>query len=67
MVHSIEFLKNPRKARISDDLFKQIAYSMKLSKFLDREDLVVEGEELKGIYLIRSGSLNIRVRANLYE
>ena len=52
---------------MSDDLVKQISYSMQLFKFSDDTVILYEGEEMTGIYLIRSGILNLKVRTSLFQ
>ena len=65
---SIDFLqeKEPR-LKTSNELLKQIGYSMQHIQFNKDDVILKEGERLKGIYLIRSGLINVKLRSSLFK
>ena len=64
---SIDFLreKSPRLAA-SEELLKQISYSMQHVQYGKDEVILEEGEPQKGIYLVRSGIINVKMRSSLF-
>ena len=68
MQQSIDFLQEKEPSRVADlELLKKIDYSMENVKFAKEETILSEGEKLKGIYLIRSGIVNVLMRSSLID
>ena len=40
---------------------------MQLFRFTEETVILYDGEELTGIYLVRSGTVNLKVRSSLFE
>ena len=65
---SIDFLQEQDPHLMaSSELLKQIGYSMQHIQFNKDEVLLYENEGLKGIYLIRSGIVNVKMRSSLFR
>lgn len=65
---SIDFLQETEKPyRASNELIKQIGYSMQHIQFCKDEVIIYENQSLRGIYLIRSGIVNITTQSSLFQ
>ena len=48
-------------------MLKQITYSMQHTQFSKDEVILFEDEPLTGIYLVRSGIINVKMRSSLFQ
>ena len=64
---SIDFLQEKAPhLQASNEILKQIQYSMQHIQFAKDEVIMFEKEPLKGIFLIRSGIVNVKMRSSLF-
>ena len=67
---TVEFLQPSKwhgQYEVSDGLIRQISYNMQLFRFNNHQILLHEQDELTGIYLIRTGCVNLKLRSSLYD